>query len=106
MNVLQITMSSFTNALVVPADARLRGLMDKAPPSELLCIFLPRIIRTRRRCGFDPRRGYAVCKPLGCDSAACTWIFGGYAALTSTQALFFLVHGFCPSGSDIASPAQ
>ena len=40
MSVLKITMLSFRLALVVPAAARLRGLMDKAPPSELLCIFL------------------------------------------------------------------
>ena len=40
MSVLKITMLSFRLALVVRAAARLRGLMDQAPPSELLCIFL------------------------------------------------------------------
>ena len=42
------------------AVVSLRGLMDKAPPSESLDTFPLELIRTRRRCGFDPRRGYCV----------------------------------------------
>ena len=34
--------------------------MDKAPPSASFDTFPLELIRTRRRCGFDPRHGYCV----------------------------------------------